>query len=271
MATRKFGDKADASTSGASKAADDQKPAASVENGGLQREGAQPETSTTEAENTDTTLANPMGSGFSGAWSRQDVRLPRINLIHKTSKGELIEKFGIGSFALNQEVKLSDGKTPIVITALRAALDYQQKLPFGDQRDPAVYETPEEVIKHGGSLNYKDVKSGNFFQKRAHIQFVFPAPAGLGEDDLALFPYEFNEVLYGMALFTVASSAFTSVGKELATLCNNNKVMRKGMEFGRLELTSESRSKGELDWKVPVIAYKGENPEDLVKFYTGLL
>jgi hypothetical protein len=248
MATRKFGDKADASTSGASKAADDQKPAASVENGGLQREGAQPETSTPEAENTDTTLANPMGSGFSGAWSRQDVRLPRINLIHKTSKGELIEKFGIGSFALNQEVKLSDGKTPIVITALR-----------------------EEVIKHGGSLNYKDVKSGNFFQKRAHIQFVFPAPAGLGEDDLALFPYEFNEVLYGMALFTVASSAFTSVGKELATLCNNNKVMRKGMEFGRLELTSESRSKGELDWKVPVIAYKGENPEDLVKFYTSLL
>jgi hypothetical protein len=77
--------------------------------------------------------------------------------------------------------------------------------------------------------------------------------------------------LYGMALFTVASSAFTSVGKELATLCNNNKVMRKGMQYGRLELTSESRSKGDLDWKVPIIKYVGENPEKLVKFFASLL
>lgn len=270
MATRKFGDKAGADTSGASTA---EKDAASVENGGLKREatGASASESPAAQPNTDTTLANPMGTGFSGSWSRQDVRLPRINLVHKTSKGEMIEKFGIGSFALNQELKLSDGKTPIVVTALRAAKDYQQKLPFGDPKDPAVYGTPEDVVAHGGSLNYKDVKSGNFFQPRAHIQFVFPAPEGISEEEQALFPYEFEGKLYGMALFTVASSAYTSVGKELATLCNNNKVMRKGMEFGRLELTSESRSKGELDWKVPVIKFTGENPENLRKFYLSLL
>jgi hypothetical protein len=72
-------------------------------------------------------------------------------------------------------------------------------------------------------------------------------------------------------MFTVASSAFTSVGKELATLCNNNKIMRKGMQYGKLELTSESRKKGELEWKVPIIKYVGENSEEQVKFFASLL
>jgi hypothetical protein len=192
-------------------------------------------------------------------------------LIHKTSKGELIEKFGIGSFALNQEVKLSDGKTPVTVTVIRAGKDYQQKLPFGSDQDADTQPTPEAVIKAGGSLDYKDSKSGKFYGPRAHLQIVFPMPEGLTTEAEAFFPYEFEGKSYGMGMLTVASSAFTSVGKELATLCNNNKVMRKGMEYGLLELTSESRKKGELDWKIPVIKYVGETPENLVTFYHSLL
>lgn len=213
----------------------------------------------------------PSSSGFSGAWDRKDVRLPRLNLVHKTSAMELIEKFGIGAFCFNKEVKLGDGKTPVIITALRAAKDYIQKLPYGAPETPQVFNTPEEVEANGGSLNYADVNSGKYFGPRAHIQIITAADEGASDEDEALFPYEFDGKAYGMAMFTVASSAYTSVGKELATLCTNNKVGRKGMQFMRLELTSEVKKNSANSWHVPVIKYAGENPADLVEFYASLL
>lgn len=239
---------------------------ASVENGGLVKENA----TTAVAVREDKSLALPQEQ-FSGSWDRDDVRLPRINLVHKTSDNELIKKFGIGGFAFNKEVKLSDGETALPVVAVRAAKDYVQKLPYGSPEMPAVFKTPEEVEANGGSLNYKDVDSGNFFGPRAHIQLVVEAPEGTDEAGLALFPYEYKGKAYGMALLTVASSAYTSVGKELATLCNNNKVMRKGMRFGKLNLTSEVRKNAKNSWHIPVIKFTGENDAEFVAFIEGLL
>lgn len=241
---------------------------ASVENGGLTRENSG---GSEVAVREDRAPALPQNDQFSGSWDRDDVRLPRINLVHKTSDNALIEKFGIGSFAFNKEVKLSDGKTPLAVIAVRAAKDYVQKLPYGSAEMPAVFKTPAEVESNGGSLNYKDVDSGNFFGPRAHIQLIVAAPIGANDADLALFPYEYADKAYGMAILTVASSAFTSVGKELATLCNNNKVMRRGMQYGALALTSEVRKNAKNSWHVPVIKFTGENPAEFVEFIQGLL
>ena len=46
--------------------------------------------------------------------------------------------------------------------------------------------------------------------------------------------------------------------------------MRKGLRFGELELTSETRTKGPNDWKVPVIKFVGENNAELAEFFNGL-
>lgn len=209
---------------------------------------------------------------MAGAWNRNDVRLPRINLIHKTSKGVLVEKFGIGGFAFDQLIKLSDGTTPISVTALRMAKDYSQKLPFGSPEKPAIFDTPEQVLAAGGSLNYRDNASGNFFQPRAHIQLVVEQPEGLIDvEEASLFPYEFGGKNYGMGMFTVSSSAYTSVGIELATLRSRNNAMRKGLLYGRLALTSETRQDKQRDWKVPVIKFVSETPADLAAFFLGLL
>jgi hypothetical protein len=260
MATESFGKKKGAAPSA---------EPASVEN-----DGATPKQT---GANTDTTVSTdlrpPNKSGFVGAWTLRDVRLPRLNLIHKTSKEALIAEFGIGSFAFNKEIKMSDGKTPIIITALVAGKDYQQKLAFGSPDRPDICETPEEVELKGGTVKYSRaaVAEKTYYGPRAHIQFITPLPEGTSEEGAALFPYGFEGVSYAMAITTVASSAFTSVGKELATLCNNNKVMRKGMEFGRLELTSESHHDAVNEWRIPVIKYAGENPAALVKFFQSLL
>src|SRR6266404_4489440 len=108
-----------------------------------------------------TALAKPLTPlpQFTGDWDYNDTRIPRLNLVHKTSDGELIERFGIGAFCFNKEIKLSDGKTPLLVTALRAGKDFIQKLPFGDPEMPLIFKSKDEVLANGGSFNKKDAEN----------------------------------------------------------------------------------------------------------------
>lgn len=228
--------------------------------------------STAVATRPDSTVAAPLPpqGDMQGDFNHDDIRLPRINLIHKTSKEEAVTKFGIGSFVLNQELKLSDGKTPIPVVALRFVKDLIQKLPFESTEQPKVFKTEEEVLQAGGSLNWADKDGGNFFIPRGHIQLIIPMPEGTDEAGEALFPYQYEGVNYAMAILTVSSSAYTSAGKELATLRANNKVMRKGLAYGKLLLTSEGRKNASFSWVVPVLKFNGENSQEFVEFFNKL-
>lgn len=208
---------------------------------------------------------------FTGQWLRKDIKLPRINLVQKSSNVELVRNFGLGAFVIAKEAKISDGETPLIVTALQAAKDYQQKVEFDSGDEAAVFSTEQEVLDAGGTFNYKEgMKEGNYFQSRAHIEFAIGAPEGLSENDLALFPYEFDGTPYTLALYTVASSAFTSLGIGLATLRDHNKVMRQGLRFGNLALTSEVRSKNTKTWHVPVPRFNGANKPELVEFFESI-
>jgi hypothetical protein len=189
-----------------------------------------------------------------------------LNLVQKVSDTELVQNFGIGAFVLNKEVKLSDG-SPVEVYFLHAQKDYIQKIPFGTGETPARFSTEQEVLDAGGSLNWKDKDTDHFFQRRAHIEFAVKAPEGLDEKELALFPYEFDGNSYALCLYTVASSAYTSVAVELKTLCDNNRVMRKGQHYGRLLLSSKDAKASGKSWKTPVIKFDGENSPELVKFF----
>jgi hypothetical protein len=207
---------------------------------------------------------------FTGEWLRKDVRLPRINLVQKVSDTELVKNFGIGSFVLAREVKLSDGETPVSLTALQAAKDYVQKLPFDSGESPAIFRSEEEVINSGGSLNYKDYETGNFFQPRAHIEFAIAAPDDVSEVEAALFPYEYDGKPYALAIYTVASSAYTSLAKELATMRSANKVLRQGLRYGNLRMTAEIRKKNTRTWYVPVARFDGANSPELIQFFESI-
>lgn len=225
-------------------------------------------TSTAVVPRQEQPLAQPLpaSNAFQGEWLATDKRFPRLNLIQKVSDTELVQNFGIGSFVLQKEVKLSDG-APMPVTFLIAYKDYIQKIPFGTGETPARYNTEQEVLDAGGSLNWKDKDTDHFFQRRAHIEFAVEAPEGLDEKELALFPYEFNGKSYALCVYTVASSAYTSVAVELKTLCDNNRVMRKGQQYGRLLLSSKDASSKGKSWKTPVIKFDGENDAELVAFF----
>jgi hypothetical protein len=229
-------------------------------------------TQKTETENveTSTALAKPLPQ-FTGDWDYNDTRIPRLNLVHKTSDGEMIERFGIGAFCFNKEIKLSDGKTPLLVTALRAGKDFIQKLPFGDPEMPLVFKSKDEVLANGGSFNKKDAANRTYYIPRAHIQFIVRMPEDTDEEGSAMFPYEHDGHQYGMAILTVSSSAYTATAVELATLCAHNSVMRKGMPYGKLELTSSPRVSPRYSWLVPQIQFAGANKEDFIKFVEGLM
>jgi hypothetical protein len=234
---------------------------------------AEPEADTVAAEQRVVTTqkagapALAVHDDFTGEWLRKDVRLPRINLVQKVSDNELVKNFGIGSIVLAREVKIGDDENPVVVTALQAAKDYVQKVPFDSGEQPAIFRSEEEVINSGGSLNYKDIETGNFFQPRAHIEFAIGAPDGLEENDLALFPYDYDGTPYALAIYTVASSAYTSLAKELATMRTANKVLRQGLRFGSLRLTPEIRKKNTKSWYVPVARFNGANSPELISFF----
>jgi hypothetical protein len=220
-------------------------------------------------------IAMPQADDFAGEWLRTDQRLPRLNLVQKVSDTQLVRDFGISAIVLAKEVKLGDEETPVVATALAAVKDYIQKVPFDSGEQPAVFKSEEEVINSGGSLNYKDLETGQFFQPRAHIEFAVPAPEGLDENALALFPYEFKSpdgksVPYALALYTVASSAYTSLAKELATMRSANKVLRQGLRYGSLKISAEVRKRNTKAWYVPVARFNGANSPELIAFFESI-
>lgn len=213
----------------------------------------------------------PSVDDMPGAWNRKDVHYPRINLVQKTSDGDLVKNFGIGAFVLSKSVKLSDGETPLTITALEAPKDYIQKVDFDSGETPVVFGSEEEVRANGGSTEYKDAKSGNYFQPRAHITLAVAAPEGISEEDAAIFPFDGPDgKAYALAIYTVVSSAFTSVGKDLATFRGSNKIMRQGLIYGQLALSSYTKKKDTKSWCVPVIKFIGATPPELVEFFLSL-
>ena len=114
-----------------------------------------------------------------------------------------------------------------------------------------MYPTEEDVINNGGTTTYSKqaVADQIYFGPRAHIQFAIKAPEGLSEDDLNYFPFEHAGSKWAMSIMTVASSAWTSLAKELETLRQYNNIMRKGLIYGNLELATAGAVRlREPDW-----------------------
>ncbi len=202
-----------------------------------------------------------------GDWKAKESKLPRLNIVQKSSAAELVKAFDLGDLILNKKVKLGDEKNALTVVAIRIDKDYQQKTKFGEGQG-VVYATEEEVINNGGTTTYSKqaVADQIYFGPRAHIQFAIKAPDGLSEDDLNYFPFEHAGSKWAMSIMTVASSAWTSLAKELETLRQYNNIMRKGLIYGNLELATAFKSKPGQEWFVPVAKLVGETDPGLREF-----
>lgn len=204
-------------------------------------------------------------NGIEGEITRDDLRVPRVNLVQRV--GNLVDTFAPGSFLFEKSVTLAKPGTAFTATVIHLKKYFQEKIEFGTSSDmPAKANTSEEVRALGGSLMYGHPK---YFQDVADILLAVKAPADLDEDGAMFFPYSDGENSYGLAIYTVAASAFTSLGKKIITDASYS--LRSGLYQGIYEITSELKKNAANSWYVPVASLVGKHTPEKAEFFKGMV
>jgi|APCry1669189665_1035243.scaffolds.fasta_scaffold03823_2 hypothetical protein len=212
------------------------------------------------------TLAIPRtnNNGIEGEITSDDLKVPRVNLVQKS--GQLCDTFPPGSFLFDKQIMLAKPTLPFIATPLRFRKYYQEKIEFGTSNEmPARANTAEEVRALGGSLMYGHPR---YFQDVADIMMAVQAPEGLDEEAMPFFSYSDGKENYGLAIYTVAASAYTSLGKRLLT--DAQILLKTGLYQGQYEIFSELRKNASNSWYVPVGKFAGKHSEEKAEFFRNL-
>lgn len=202
-------------------------------------------------------------AGISGEITQEDLKVPRVNLVQKS--GQLCDNFAPGTFLFEKKIVLAKHGESFTATALRFRKYYQEKVEFGTSNDmPAKANTAEEVRALGGSLIYGHDR---YFQEVADIMLAVKAPADL-EEDHEYFGYSDGVDNYGLAIYTIAASAYTSLGKRLLT--DATFLLKDGLWTGQYEIVSELRKNASNSWYVPVGKFAGKHSPEKSEFFQSL-
>ena len=192
-------------------------------------------------------------AGIEGEVTTADINTPRVNLVQKS--GQLADSFSPGSFLLVKEIVLAKPGQSFKFTPLRLKKYYQLKVEFGASQDiPPKFNSMQEVIDFGGSLNYGDEK---YCVEMADILMAVEAPEGADDQ---LFPYrDADDTPHALALYTVGSSSYTSLAKRIIT--DSVGLLRNGLYTGCYEVHSEIRKNATNSWYVPVPKFLGKHAD----------
>lgn len=191
-----------------------------------------------------------------------DIVIPRFHQVQ--SVGPLSEKFPPGSLVFNKEVVVSDGTTPVNLTVLRIKKRYIEHVEYGGDEIARVFDTLEEVKAAGGWIDWRDNERPPFspmLQTLILIQSPF--------EDHPLFPYQLGEHSYGLALWTLRSTAFTRAGKAIITA--SQFALRDGLHKGGWQLTSKREKIGINFVYVPVLRHDAKHSDEFAHFALGLV
>ncbi|MGA0406456.1 MAG: hypothetical protein ACO3PR_00075 [Limisphaerales bacterium] len=220
---------------------------------------------TQEASGGELALNNQMeDAGLSGDFQQSDVNLPRINIVAKTS--QLVDDgFTPGAIVLNKEVELVKKDEPLKVIVLNMLKQFQEDVAWGEDRAPRVFNSHTELEAAGFSTEWG---SPNLCRPMAHITMMIEAPDGLSNEGAELFPYEFNEKLYAMAVLTASKSAYKTTAKEIATFAAF--AQGAGVWTTAWNLTSKLRTEGDVSWFSPALKRAGRINDDLLAFVEGV-
>lgn len=150
-----------------------------------------------------------------------DVRLPRLNLVQKSSGAELLT-FGFGAFVLKAAVKLTSAPAAgiaaaapvrIVVAGIRPKV-WIEKTKYGSAEKSRVARSLDELFQMGGvekwSFSKENDKSGStkpWFMPSVTALVLVQQPEDVPEDN---FPFEADGKLYAAALLSVKSTTYES-------------------------------------------------------------
>lgn len=222
--------------------------------------------------------AAPMKVGaMAGEFTREDFRLPRINVVQAV--GQLSEDFKPGTILLNKEVELVAASTdpkewtePLELIVLNARKQFRENIEFDGDKQPRVLDTLAEVEKNGGWIDWRNDEKPPWSpmltalllvkaRTEAHAeQFGIPGPDG---------------AQYEMALWTMTGVAFSKAGKAIMTAgtysLKNKETGEPMLHLGRWHLQVRREKLGTNLVYVPRLQSAGKNDAEFVKFAEGLL
>jgi hypothetical protein len=209
-----------------------------------------------------TSLSSLPSRPLEGEFLPQDFVLPRLNLVQ--SVGPLSETFQPGAIVYNKEVTLSDGTQPVSLTVLRIRKQYQEYVVYGGEDMPRVFDTLEEVRAAGGWIDWRDNQRPPFSPiLNALVLVRSPFP------DHPMFPHRLGDADYGLALWTLRSTAFTRAGKAIITA--SQFALRDGLHLGEWSLTSRREKLGMNFVHVPVLRHGARHSDEFAAFALSLV
>jgi hypothetical protein len=203
-------------------------------------------------------------SGIEGEVTSSDIRPPRISLVQKIS--DLSEQFDTGTFVFDKTAQLNpDPATPINATILRFRKYYQEKLPFGTEQIPLRYSSAREVRENGGSTTFGD---SNYFAETADLLLAIEMPESIDEEFEAYFHYVCEGKNYALALYTINSSAFTSLGKKIIT--DSTMLLKDGLWTGEYKITGLKKTSPKGAYYVPEAKFSKTHSPEAIAFFHGM-
>jgi hypothetical protein len=202
---------------------------------------------------------NTLNTGFVGEVTSKDLTMPRVNLVHRTSQGELAA-FTPGSLVLDKSFLLANLGETLNFVVLSAKKMYQQDTAYGDDMGDVV-DTVAEVVARGGSIVYG---SPNFWYERVDLLMAIQKPDSL--DNEALFPYEagftspFIKDPMALAVITLSKSAFTSMAKPIITAAVS--TLRNKLHCGVWTVKTRMKVGAKGTWPVPEARLIGILPDE---------
>jgi hypothetical protein len=212
-----------------------------------------------------------LSTGLQGEITNKDLRLPRINLVHRTSQNELAA-FATGSIVLDKSLELFKVGGHANLVVLSAKKMYQENTNYGEDMGEVV-DTAAEVIAKGGSLVYG---ATNFWYERIDLLMAISKPDSV--DDELLFPYSADlkgapEDLFAnpmcLAMMTLSKSAFNSMAKPIITAAVS--TLRIGLERGVWRMTTRIKNGAKGSWPIPEVRMVGILPEEASASIKALL
>lgn len=216
----------------------------------------------------------------------EDIILPRINIVQKV--GDLSEIFNPGEIVLKQSLVIHNpgkpgtpGDAPLNIVVLGfKKTQFAEKVAGGAQGILA--HTEQEVVKHGGTLDYKEwqaseaaAKAGQgkalrLFQRLATALVLVEKPAQVTDADHIEFPYECEGAFYALVLWSMKGTAYTHAAKTMFTA---RKIghLRSGYSKSIWTLTTKSEKFGDNYAYVPVVKAGRKTSEVFQKFTLTVL
>ena len=204
--------------------------------------------------------------GIYGEWGREDVRLPRINLVNKV--GDLSNSFTPGTWVINKEHQINkidpkDKKVsiPMRVIPVRLLAEYKESLEYNPDVRPRVFKTAEEVRAHGGVIAFG--RGEGKFAKVGHIEFFVEAPDDLEDDASADFFYAFGEKKYARVIYTASGSAYAETASILYNDVRSGFLSKTGLGGGFYLLGSKTKTNDYGTFWIPSLKTAGAITGDL--------